>query len=89
MNYYEFSKWSIQICKNQRKGIEILHRGPRSLQKLNYGEEVLRSTIQMSHGFAEWPFPYVELLHVVLDGILEQRMRGSSPISAEEGSSAA
>ena len=33
----------------------------------------------MSHGFAERPFPYVKLLHTVLDGILEQRMRGSSP----------
>ena len=33
MNYYEFSKWSIQICKNQRK--EILHRGPWNLHKLN------------------------------------------------------
>ena len=43
----------------------------------------------MSHGFAERPFPYVELLHAVLDGSLEQRMRGSSLISAGEGTSSA
>ena len=35
------------------------------------------STIHMSHGFAEWPFPYVELMRAVLDGIWSRGCAGA------------
>ena len=43
----------------------------------------------MSHGFTDGTLPFVKFKGEVLGGILEQRMRGSSLLSAGEGLSAA
>ena len=43
----------------------------------------------MSHGFTDGTLPFVKFEGEVLGGILEQRMRGSSSLSAGEGLSAA
>ena len=43
----------------------------------------------MSHGFADGTLPFVKFEGEVPGGILEQRMRGSSSLSAGEGLSAA
>ena len=43
----------------------------------------------MSHGFTDGTLPFVKFEGEVLGGILEQRMRGSSLLSAGEGLSAA
>ena len=43
----------------------------------------------MSHDFADGTLPFVKFEGEVLGGILEQRMRGSSSLSAGEGLSTA
>jgi len=66
-----------------------LHRGPYGKYKSNISEEVLLSTIHMSHNFAERTFPFLEFKHEVLHAGKTEEAAGESPVPAGEGSSTA